>query len=77
MLLELYEAWLSHYGAMRGMREARKHLGWALEALAVSCGRSAEWVKRWRGRLLTESNPVLVACGIREAFDDVEWKAAA
>ncbi len=77
VLLELHDAWLSHYGSMRGIREARKHVGWALEALAVSCGRSADWVKAWRGRLVTEAEPALVVHGIREAFDDVEWKAAA
>ncbi len=77
VLLELHDAWLSHYGSMRGIREARKHVGWALEALAVSCGHSAEWLKTWRGRLVTETNPALVVRGIREAFDDVEWKAAA
>ncbi len=77
VLLELYDAWLSHYGSTRGIREARKHVGWALEALAVSCGRSADWVKAWRGRLVTETEPALVARSIREAFDDVEWKAAA
>ena len=77
VLLELYDAWLSHYGSARGIREARKHVGWALEALAISCGHPAGWIKTWRGRLVTESDPALVARGIREAFDDVEWKAAA
>ena len=77
VLLELYDAWLSHYGSARGIREARKHIGWAIEALAVSCGRSADWIKTWRGRLVTEAAPALVARGIREAFDDIEWKAAA
>ncbi|HEY8268110.1 MAG TPA: tRNA dihydrouridine synthase DusB [Xanthobacteraceae bacterium] len=77
VLLELYDAWLSHYGSARGIREARKHIGWALEALAVSCGHPTDWLKVWRGRLVTETNPALVARGIREVFDDVEWKAAA
>ncbi len=77
VLLELHDAWLSHYGSTRGIREARKHIGWALEALAVSCGHSVDWIKAWRGRLVTETEPALVARGIREAFDDVEWKAAA
>ena len=77
VLLELYDAWLSHYGSARGIREARKHIGWAFEALAVSCGRSTDWLKVWRGRLVTEAEPALVVRGIREAFDDVVWKAAA
>ena len=77
VLLELHDAWLSRYGSTRGIREARKHVGWALEALAVSCGYSANWLKVWRARLITEVSPALVARGIREAFDDVEWRAAA
>ena len=77
VLLELHDAWLSRYGSIRGIREARKHIGWALEALAVSCGHSTDWLKIWRGRLVTEVEPALVARGIRGAFDDVEWRAAA
>ena len=77
VLLELHDAWLSRYGSIRGIREARKHIGWALEALAVSCGHSTDWLKIWRGRLVTEVEPALVARGIREAFDEVEWRAAA
>jgi len=77
VLLELHDAWLSRYGSIRGIREARKHIGWALEALAVSCGHSTDWLEIWRGRLVTEVEPALVARGIRGAFDDVEWRAAA
>ena len=77
VLLELYDAWLSRYGSMRGIREARKHIGWALEALAVARGYSGDWVKGWRACLVTEAEPALVARGIREAFDGIEWKAAA
>jgi hypothetical protein len=75
--LELYDAWLTHYGSVRGIREARKHIGWALEAMAISCGHPTDWIKSRRGRLVTETDPALVVRGIREAFDDVEWKAAA
>ena len=39
-LLELYDAWLLHSGRERGAREARKHIGWALEAAAASFGKS-------------------------------------
>jgi nifR3 family TIM-barrel protein len=77
VLLELYESWLGHSGKARGAREARKHIGWALEAAAASLGRSAAWTKGWRTGLLAETNPALVLRGIGEAFDDLGWRAAA
>jgi tRNA-dihydrouridine synthase B len=76
-LLELYDAWLLHSGRERGAREARKHIGWALEAAAASFGRTAAWAKGWRTGLLGESNPSAVLRGINDAFDDLGWSAAA
>jgi tRNA-dihydrouridine synthase B len=78
VLIELYEAWLSHYGRVRGAREARKHIGWALEAAALHFVENArDWVKEWRARLLAEMEPARVARGIQDAFDDIGWKVAA
>jgi tRNA-dihydrouridine synthase B len=77
VLLELYEAWLHHSGRARGMREARKHVGWALEAAAASLGRTAAWAKGWRTALLSENDPALVLRGISDAFDDLGWRSAA
>ena len=77
LLIELYDAWLTQYGIAKGVREARKHLGWALEAAAASLGRPLEWAKGWRARLLHESEPRLVAQGIRQAYEDLAWSAAA
>jgi tRNA-dihydrouridine synthase B len=77
ILLELYEAWLHHSGRTRGMREARKHVGWALEAAAASLDRTAAWAKGWRAALLSESDPALVLRGIGHAFDDLGWRSAA
>ncbi len=78
VLIELYEAWLSHYGRVRGAREARKHIGWALEAAALYFVENArDWVKEWRARLLAEMEPARVARGIQDAFDDIGWKVAA
>jgi tRNA-dihydrouridine synthase B len=77
VLLELYEAWLHHSGRARGMREARKHVGWALEAAAASLGRTTAWAKGWRAALLSESDPALVLRGIGDAFDDLGWRSAA
>ncbi len=77
VLLELYEGWLSHYGAARGVREARKHIGWTLEVAARTAGRSSAEAKFWRSKLLAESDPARVKTGIAEAFDDFAWKQAA
>jgi nifR3 family TIM-barrel protein len=77
ILLDLYDGWLTQSGHARGMREARKHIGWALEAAAASFGRTAAWAKGWRAGLLNESDPALVARGIANAFDDLGWRAAA
>ena len=80
MLLELYEGWLSLYGVVLGVRQARKHVGWALEAAADCAGPAAltpGWVALWRERLLTCEEPDRVRTAIRAAFDDLNWRAAA
>jgi len=77
VLLELYEGWLSQYGIARGVREARKHVGWTLEAAAQTAGRPVEEVKPWRAKLLAENDPENVKLGIIDAFDDFAWKQAA
>src|ERR1700674_39219 len=77
LLLELYDGWLSQYGVVKGVREARKHLGWPLRAAATSFGRPLEGAKGWRARLLGESEPRRVAQDIRDAYDDLAWSAAA
>src|SRR3984885_12710003 len=41
----LYGEMLGHYGAAIGIRHARKHLGWALDAAAAVTGASAEVLK--------------------------------
>lgn len=76
-LIELYDAWLGQYGHARGAKEARKHIGWALEAAANAVNLSAEWVKGWRAQLLAENAPSRVVLGIHDAFDELGWKAAA
>ncbi len=77
VLLELYDGWLGHYGRELGMRCARKHIGWSLAAAVASVGRAPEIAQGWRQRLLTLEDPVRVAEGIRDAFDDIAWRAAA
>lgn len=77
VLLELYDSWLAHSGRERGAREARKHIGWALEAAATSLGSTLAWAKRWRAGLVSEADPARVARGIADAFDDLGWRLAA
>ncbi|MEQ8654628.1 MAG: tRNA dihydrouridine synthase DusB [Kiloniellales bacterium] len=63
-----YEAILHHYGDRQGLRVARKHVGWYLDALP---GGGA-----WRQRLLRDDNPAAVVAGLaaahREAGDLAE-----
>src|SRR5690606_29985532 len=77
VLIELYDSWLGQYGQVRGVREARKHIGWALESAARAAQVANDWVKPWRALLLAETSPARVALGIRDAFDELSWKAAA
>lgn len=81
VLLELYDGWLAHYGRELGTRQARKHIGWALEAAGQGAsqktGKGADFVARWRRALLTEDDPAKVAAGIGAAFDELNWRAAA
>jgi tRNA-dihydrouridine synthase B len=65
----LYGEMLGHYGAEIGMRHARKHLGWALDAAAAVTGASADDLKAARSRVLTASDPAIVLRGLAEAFD--------
>lgn len=76
-LIELYDAWLGQYGHARGAKEARKHIGWALEAAAKAANIGVDWVKAWRAQLLAENAPSRVVLGIHDAFDELGWKAAA
>jgi tRNA-dihydrouridine synthase len=52
IIVTLYDEMLSHYGSAVGRKHARKHLGWALEAAAVSVGAPIEMLKAHRGRVL-------------------------
>lgn len=62
-----YEDMLSFYGLDLGVKVARKHLGWYLEA----AGRAAH-----RGGLLTAEDPATVLSLIRAAFADSDRCAA-
>lgn len=74
VLLELYDGWLALYGTHLGVRHARKHIGWALEAAA---GAGSPFERTWRGRLLTLDDREAVKRGIADAYDDLAWRVAA
>jgi len=73
----LYEEMLAHYGSAVGRRHARKHLGWALEAAAVTAGAPAEVLKHHRANVLTAEEPAHAKLRLKDAFDAFAWRAAA
>jgi len=73
----LYDDVVSHYGLRIGLRHARKHLGWALDAAAATSCAPAETLKTWRQKILTSEDPSGVQRSLNDAFDDFAWSAAA
>jgi tRNA-dihydrouridine synthase B len=65
----LYGEVLGLYGHDIGLRHARKHLGWALDAAAACAGAPADLLKMHRSRVLTAIDPALVLRRLAEAFD--------
>jgi tRNA-dihydrouridine synthase B len=65
----LYGEMLAHHGIAIGLRHARKHLGWALDAAAATAGAPAHLLKAQRSRVLTASDPALVLRRLAEAVD--------
>lgn len=60
IVLEHYEAMLSHYGTDTGLRVARKHLGWYCKGFAGAA--------ELRGRLMTLGDPAAVRAALRAAW---------
>lgn len=58
------EAMLSHYGSTQGLRNARKHIGWYLEA----SGADLAATKPWRRMLCTDESPAAVLDGLAGFF---------
>ncbi len=77
LVVALYEEMLTHHGARIGVRHARKHLGWALDAAAETTGISPERLKAARAHVLTSEEPGEVSRRLSSAFDDFGWRAAA
>jgi tRNA-dihydrouridine synthase len=68
LILSLYDEMLAHHGFI-GLRHARKHLGWTLDAAAESAGAPPERLKAHRQVVLTADDPRAVRRRLVEAFD--------
>jgi len=67
LVAEHHQAMLTFYGADLGIRVARKHLGWYLDAAGLSAPRAA---------LMTETDPAAILRLIRAAFAEPARAAA-
>ncbi|MEX0841306.1 MAG: tRNA dihydrouridine synthase DusB [Xanthobacteraceae bacterium] len=77
LIVDLYQEMLAHHGLRIGLRHARKHLGWALDAAASTAGVPAELLKKWRGQVLTVEEPREAVRRLADAYDAFGWSAAA
>jgi tRNA-dihydrouridine synthase B len=77
LVAALYDEMLTHHGARIGVRHARKHLGWALDAAAESAGVSPDRLRAARAYVLTSEEPAEVRRRLSAAYDDFGWRAAA
>jgi tRNA-dihydrouridine synthase len=69
LISALYEEMLAHHGLRIGLKHARKHLGWALDAAAASAGVALDTLKRWRSTVLTSDDPAAARDRLTEAYD--------
>jgi tRNA-dihydrouridine synthase len=68
IIVELYEEMLAHHGRAIGVRYARKHLGWALDAAAQTADAPPAQCKHERQRVLTLDDPNMVIRALASAF---------
>jgi len=71
IILEHYEMILAHYGIQKGLRIARKHIGWYLDRLRTPIPAAL------RGSLLQSCDPRTVVRLLISAFDGRAESAAA
>jgi tRNA-dihydrouridine synthase B len=77
LISALYEEMLAHHGLRVGLKHARKHLGWALDAAASTAGIAIDTLKRWRSTVLTSETPADACARLRQAYDAFACGAAA
>ncbi len=76
LIVNLYQEMLAHHGLRIGLRHARKHLGWALDAAAATAGAPVELLKKWRSHVLTVEEPDEAVRRLENAYDAFGWRAA-
>jgi tRNA-dihydrouridine synthase B len=73
----LYRELIAHHGAPIGVRHARKHLGWALDAAAACVDVPTELSSRHRTCVLTAEHPDEVIDRLADAYHDFGLRSAA
>jgi len=77
LVTRLYDDMLLHHGTAIGTRHARKHLGWALDAAAMTARAPASLLKSLRQVVLTADGPQSVFPRLVEAFDTLACQSRA
>jgi len=77
LITALYDEMLAHHGLRIGLKHARKHLGWALDAAAATAGVALDTLRRWRGTVLTSDTAADARSRLAEAYDAFACGAAA
>ena len=77
LIAALYDEMLAHHGLRIGIKHARKHLGWALDAAAQTADVAFDTLKRWRGHVLTSETPAEAHARLAQAYDAFAQRAAA
>jgi nifR3 family TIM-barrel protein len=77
LIVALYDEMLAHHGLRIGLKHARKHLGWALDAAALTAGVALDTLKGWRSSVLTSETPADARARLAQAYDAFACRAAA
>jgi tRNA-dihydrouridine synthase B len=77
IVFALYDEMLGHHGERIGLKHARKHIGWALDAAAATVQAGEEARKRWRRHVLTAPDRRETERRLDESFTALAWRVAA
>lgn len=75
LAVEHYDALLTLYGREVGVRHARKHLGWYVDAAAESMGRPLP--REAKAAAMTAPTAEAAIDALDRAYDALDWRAAA